>query len=54
MSLLNRKAPEGAKGTIWCSSICNLLLEKATELEHDVLYQELAETLQLDGSLLAV
>jgi hypothetical protein len=51
---VNKKALSGLKVQNWCSSLCNLLLSKATELEQDVLYQELAETLQLNGSLLAV
>jgi hypothetical protein len=50
----NKKPLHGAESKNWCKSMCNLLLTKATELEHDVAYQELAETLQLNGSLLAV
>jgi hypothetical protein len=53
-SLLNRKAPEGAKSAIWCAEQHDLLLSKATELNDDVAFSELVAGLQLNGSLLAV
>jgi hypothetical protein len=52
-SLLNRKPPEGGETANWCNKLCDLLTAKATELEQDVLFQSLVDTLQLDGSLLA-
>ena len=54
IAALNRKAPEGANMQNWCSAICSLLLEHATELQHDSAFTELAESLNLRGDLLAV
>jgi hypothetical protein len=51
---LNKKDPEGSDSHLWCKSIRNLLLQKANELESDVAFSELVESLQLKGDLLAV
>jgi Asp-tRNA(Asn)/Glu-tRNA(Gln) amidotransferase B subunit len=51
---LNKKDPEGSNNANWCNTLTNLLTAEATELEGDVLFAELVDTLQLDGSLFAV
>jgi hypothetical protein len=38
----------------WCNTLTRLLTSKATELEHDVAFAELVESLQLRGDLLAI
>ena len=51
---LNEKGTTGTDNANWCNTLASLLTTKANELERDELFSELAEALQLNGSLLAV
>jgi hypothetical protein len=52
---INKKGSAEPNSQLWCKSsgFLRTLEKAAVELEQDVLFQSLADTLQLDGQLLA-
>jgi site-specific DNA recombinase len=43
-----------AGGSLWCDKLSNQLTSKAIELEQNIVFQELVDSLQLNGELLSV
>jgi hypothetical protein len=53
-SLLNRNYEDDSKNDLWCDKLSNQLTSRAIELEQNVSFQELVDSLSLNGELLSV
>ncbi len=51
---INKKPRTEADSTNWCNTLTKLLASKAMELQGDVAFAELVESLQSRGGLLAI